>query len=105
MRWQIQQYKNEHHGQLPTASGHSFVDSMTKFTYADGSIAKEQKNGKGVFGPYIEQIPENPFAEKSAETKVKCGGETPEADGTSGWFFNTRTGAFSANDNTSHSAL
>ncbi|MEN6383947.1 MAG: type II secretion system protein [Phycisphaerales bacterium] len=105
MRWQIQKYKNEHNGMMPTANGHSFVDSMTKYTYADGSIAKEQKSGKGVLGPYLNEMPENPFVREEDGAVVKCGPETPEADGTSGWFFNTKTGAFNANDNSSHSAL
>lgn len=106
MRWQIQQYKNQHEGKLPTENGLSFNDAMTKYTYADGSIAKEQKPGKGVFGPYIKKMPVNPFIkDQSTASEVKCGPKTPEADGSSGWFFNTKTGAFSANDSMSHSAL
>jgi general secretion pathway protein G len=106
VRWQIQLYKNEHHGKLPTANGLSFSQALTKYTYADGSIAKEQKPGKGVFGPYLDSIPENPFVvEKPVASQIKCGTQTPEADGSSGWFFNTLTGAFNANDSSSHSAL
>lgn len=106
MRWQIQLYKNQHKETLPTANGLSFTDAMTKYTYADGSIAKEQKPGNDVFGPYLKKMPVNPFVnDPSAASKVKCGTETPQADGSSGWFFNTKTGAFSANDNVSHSAL
>jgi general secretion pathway protein G len=106
IRWQIQQYKNEHKGMLPTANGHSFEDSMTKYTYPDGSITTEQKPGKGVLGPYLNEIPENPFVtDDAADRKIECGTETPEADGSSGWFFNMKTGAFNAHDNPSHSAL
>jgi len=106
IRWQIQLYKNQHNGMLPTANGLSFIDAMTKCTYAGGSIAKEQKTRPGVFGPYLNRVPKNPFiTDESAASIIKCGPQTPEADGSSGWFFNTTTGAFNANDNTTHSAL
>ncbi|OHB48853.1 MAG: hypothetical protein A2Y10_06270 [Planctomycetes bacterium GWF2_41_51] len=106
VRCQIQLFKNQHNGKLPTADGLSFIDAMTKYTNADGSLSEKQEAGEGVYGPYLKEIPNNPFiSESSIANKVNCGEETPEADGSSGWFFNTKTGVFSANDDITHSAL
>lgn len=106
VRSQIQLYKNQHNGQLPTAGGLSFVDAMTKYTCADGALSATQEPGPGVLGPYLEQIPKNPFiSEDSTASKVDCGEDMPTADGSSGWHFNIKTGAFSANDEITHSGL
>jgi len=105
VRSQILLYRNQHNGQLPTASGLSFEDAMTKYTKADGTLTETQQPGNGVFGSYLEQMPSNPFISDDKASKVNCGETTSTADCNSGWFFNTQTGVFIANDNAGHSAL
>ena len=106
VRSQIQLYQTQHKGALPTTGGLSFDDAMTKYTNADGSLANPQAPGQNVFGPYLQQIPKNPFiSDDSAASKVNTGTDRPAADGSSGWFYNTNTGNFSANDDTIHAGL
>jgi general secretion pathway protein G len=105
IRSQIQLYKIQHSGALPTAGGLSFSDAMTKYTAVGGTEAATQApdpNG-GVYGPYLQKMPINPFNEKDVVTE---GTGTP-GNGTtvSGWYFNTTTGAFYADDSVSHAAL
>jgi len=112
IRSQIQLYKVQHaHGDslnIPgTISGVDFEESMTMYTVLDGTLADPQApdpNG-GVYGPYLQKIPPNPFN----DCDVVTSGTTTPAPGTggttSGWYFNTDTGAFNADDNTAHAAL
>jgi prepilin-type N-terminal cleavage/methylation domain-containing protein len=112
IRSQIQLYKVQHsHGDslnIPgTVSGVDFEAAMTTYTIANGTSATTQApdpNG-GVYGPYLQKIPTNPFNDSDTVTS----GTTTPAPGTggttSGWYFNTDTGAFNANDSVPHAAL
>ncbi len=104
VRAQIQLYRFHHrHGaaNLPgTISGVSFEDSMTKYTLIDGKLATPQAAGDGVYGPYLLEIPTNPFDDVRTVYA-----NTDEPDLTGGWHFNTTTGAFNANDSAEHASL
>jgi general secretion pathway protein G len=107
IRSQIQLYKVQHHhgtANLPgTVSGVDFEESMTTYTIADGTSAGTQAPGDGVYGPYLLKIPTNPFTDANA---VTAGTGTPGSGGTtSGWYFNTTTGAFNADDSADHAGL
>jgi general secretion pathway protein G len=105
VRSQIQLYKFQHKGQLPGAGTDvaTFIQAMTMFTDEDGKLAVTQEPGDKTFGPYIQQIPKNPFS--VSDTEVAVGVSSPPADDSSAWYYNTLTGAFNANDNAAHSKL
>jgi len=106
IRSQIQLYKIQHTDALPTAGGSTFAVAMTTYTMADGTPAAPQApdpNG-GVYGPYLQAIPKNPFvSDATYAVTVIEGTAAPTADGM-GWYFNTLTGAFNANDTAEHAA-
>lgn len=104
MRAQIELYKIQHNDCFPgvpnAAVGHtasiSFDDAMTKYTTVDGELAALQQPGQdGVYGPYIQRIPTNPFNDSDV---VATGAADPGAAANNGWFFNTTTGHFRADD-------
>jgi general secretion pathway protein G len=110
VRSQIQLYKIQHTDELPTDGGETFVDAMTKYTLVDGTVAAAQAPNPGTnYGPYLQAIPKNPFNDFATVTE---GATTPAtATGLTGWYFNTTTGSFNADDTgtspdgTAHNAL
>lgn len=108
VRSQIELYKIQHNDNLPgTVTGVAFADSMTKYTLNDGTLAAAQTPADGVFGPYMQVIPTNPFVPVAANADVVTSGTGSAAgDNSSGWYFNTDTGVFQANDaETGHTSL
>jgi general secretion pathway protein G len=102
VRSQIQLYKLQHKAKLPGAGTATFGDAMTKYTDADGKLAGTQAPADGVYGPYIQKMLNNPFNDSN---EVSIGAASPPGDDSSGWYFNSTTGAFNANDSTAHAAL
>ena len=94
MRSQIQLYKVQHNDALPGAGGATFTQAMTGITDVDGDVATSGTT----FGPYMLAIPTNAFDLSAAITE---GILAPPGTG-AGWYFNTSTGAFNANDTTEH---
>lgn len=81
-------YRAEHDGQLPsTQSCEEFQDELT------------QRNGQ--YGPYINDIPANPF---NGMDEVRFDGE-PAGANQAGWRIDTKTGAFQADNGIGYSAL
>jgi hypothetical protein len=81
-------YRAEHDGQLPsTQSCEEFQDELT------------QRNGQ--FGPYIGDIPRNPF---NGLDEVRFDG-APAGANKAGWRLDTKTGAFQADNGIGYSAL
>jgi general secretion pathway protein G len=101
VRSQIQLYKLQHKTQLPGTQGLTFQLAMTKYTNSDGVPATTQSPADKMYGPYIMRIPTNPFND-SNEVHTGAG---PNTSYDSGWYFNTTTGGFNANDNAAHAAL
>jgi len=88
MRSQLDLYKAHHEDNLPpTDSFDSFKSSLT--------------TEMGQYGPYIKQIPENPFNNLST---VRFDGQ-PAGSGEAGWRFDTETGLFQADDSIAHAGL
>jgi general secretion pathway protein G len=101
VRSQIELYKIQHNDNLPGTAGPTFGQAMTGYTLQDGILAAVQAPGAGVFGPYMQVLPTNPFIPVAANANVvteAAAGSAP-GDDSSGWFFNTVTGVFQANDN------
>ena len=105
VRSQVELYKVQHLERLPSVNENgaadtaNFLDRLTKKTDHTGAL-----NVNGKFGPYLQKFPTNPFA-STAQDGVTFGvaDPAPGSDAT-GWYFNTSTGKFSANDSTTHAA-
>jgi len=101
VRSQLELYKVQHMEHYPdevnadgtawAADTDNFVSRLTSKTDAYGNI-----DASGQFGPYLQKFPSNPFASANVDS-VECG-DAQTADGDPGWFFNTDSGAFAAND-------
>jgi general secretion pathway protein G len=94
MRSQIELYKIQHNDALPIATSHAtFETCMTKYTNIDGTLATTQAPGQaGVFGPYMQKIPVNPFTTGNGVNGAATDGSVQ------GWTFNTTTGKFAASN-------
>ncbi len=90
VRSQIELYKIQHNDVLPGqgTGGGSWVECMTGSTDVTGDPTGTD------YGPYIQQLPMNPFNNLST---VRVDGANP-GEGTDGWQFNSTTGAFHADD-------
>lgn len=86
VRTQIRLYRQQHDETLPSAS--RFVEQMTRTSWRDGTTAQAGP-GTGGLGPYLLEIPHNPY---SGGNSVGSG-----PVGTSDWFYDEQTGEFRAN--------
>jgi len=91
IRCQLELYKIQHSCQFPPAV--SF----------EGFAAALTTKGRDGTGPYLREIPPNPF---NGDRKVRFeSGESTAGSGKAGWVFNTTTGTFQADDSFRHAAL
>lgn len=96
LRSQIQMYKSQHDGKLPTAT----LIELTSKTDTSGTVGTGATH---VYGPYIATIPPNQFSGKNA---IKSITNTPPAAGDvtanngGGWLYNATTGEIWADDAT-----
>ena len=95
MRSQIELYKIQHNDQMPGAGTASFTDALTGYTDVAGALVAVQAPSANVYGPYLQQIPKNPW---NNSIVVTSGAADPGVAGDDGWFFNTTTGHFRADD-------
>lgn len=107
LRSQVELYKVQHAERLPSVDAArlldtaNFVARLTGKTDLDGTI-----NAAGLFGPYLQKFPSNPFVAAPANVAVLFGvlAASP-GDGTTGWYFNTDNGQIWPNDDEGHDAL
>ncbi len=100
VRSQIELYKIQHSDALPGSQGVVFETCMTTWTDIFGAV--QTGPGDNIYGPYMRVMPTNPF---NNSFDVTSGTITPPGSTTVGWYFNTTTGAFNANDpNATHRA-
>lgn len=94
MRTQIEVYKQQHNGTLPTLA--NFIDQMTLASNVAGQTAAIGTSGYNL-GPYIRDMPKNP----------NTGGATvgSGAVGSSDWYYDEQSGEFKANDSEATRAL
>ncbi|MHC4624290.1 MAG: prepilin-type N-terminal cleavage/methylation domain-containing protein [Planctomycetota bacterium] len=99
MRAQIELYKIQHNDDMPGqgtgGSPAAFDECMTMYTDVAGQLAATQSPGDGRYGPYIQQIPTNPFNDDDVVDEADT---EPNSAGNNGWFFNTATGHFRPDD-------
>lgn len=102
VRSQMQLYKIQHGDLLPgqkvtggDIAQTDFIAAMTRRNIVDG------------YGPYIKEMPENPFVTGHATDDITCVNDADAvptgAEGT-GWWLNASTGQFRACDNQFHTA-
>jgi len=84
---QIEIYKQEHDGELPSLA--NFAEQLTMATNSSGQAAAVGTSGYDL-GPYIREVPINP----KTGTNTVDDGEI----GSSAWYYNETTGEFRAND-------
>ena len=86
LRSQIELYKTQHNGVVPSGT----LVELTVNTDADGN----QGTGSTFpYGPYIREIPDNPFTNSNAITVIANDPAVAgDVTGNTGWLFNTTTG-------------
>jgi len=90
-REQLELYKHQHNGNLPTLA--NFIDQITLASNTAGDTAPPGTAGYP-HGPYLPGIPRNPFTDT-----VPIG---DGAVGTSAWYYNENTGEIAPNDSADH---
>lgn len=99
VRSQIELYKIQHDDNLPgTDLSGDFVVAMTSRTKRDGEVGTSAAHK---YGPYLKEIPENPFSDLDDPTTVQEGDGTGVGDDSHSWYFNTsgdNAGLFQADD-------
>ncbi|MHC4994587.1 MAG: prepilin-type N-terminal cleavage/methylation domain-containing protein [Planctomycetota bacterium] len=84
IRSQLELYQIEHNGNYPTiAQLQADFGVMTSPTDVDGTI-----NAAGLYGPYLQKAPANPFNNSSTVAAAYIAGV--------GWVYDEGTGSFSA---------
>ena len=93
MRSQIEMYKVHHLGKYPELA--KFEDQLTKASNVDGGTAAPTP-----YGPYVDEIPTNPFNHSNALVAVAVAGTDPAAvvAGGAGWQYDETTGGFFPNN-------
>lgn len=90
VRSQIQTFRAHHAGVIPGATtGTTLVTSLTQKTKADGTL-----DASGPYGPYLVEMPENPFTNVATVKEVTAAptSSTVTADNKGGWHYNKTTG-------------
>jgi general secretion pathway protein G len=98
VRSQIELYKIQHNdnlpGTIPIGAVVDFVTSMTSKTKQDGTVGTDLALGFR-YGPYMKSMPGNPFVDGTAAYDVDI---TTLGGGNCGWYYDTTTGWFQADD-------
>jgi general secretion pathway protein G len=93
VRNRIEVYKAEHLGRIP---GLQFVAQMTQYTNELGT-ANAARSPKFLFGPYLREIPKNPYSGSTAVRFLLTAGQSQAARTVDrGWTYNVATGEFAA---------
>jgi len=106
VRAQIELYKMQHSGLAPGYIG-TVQATPTIFKYqligtsmSNGmAVATKTPSGSYLYGPYLMQMPTNPFNDKS-DVKMVSSGVTDfstAVDNTTGWLYQKETGTFKIN--------
>jgi type II secretion system protein G len=93
VRSQIELYKLQHNGQSPTAGGLAFEAAITGRTKSNGTAGTD-------YGPYLQQMPANPF--NNLDTVRKDGADA--GANTHGWRFDSTSSTFRADDSVAHAS-
>ena len=109
IRSQIELYKIQHFDAYPgdtDANDPNINVTVSSAFQTDLTGQTNEAGGTGTdFGPYLGSFPKNPFIPVAANKDlITFGTSACPGNGTSGWYLNTATGRFSANDD-AHKAL
>jgi general secretion pathway protein G len=85
LRSQIQLYRTQHTGVNPTAT----LVELTTTTDASGTVGT---GASFVYGPYLREIPLNPFSNSKTVTVTTEDPLVTAPAGTGGWIYNATTG-------------
>lgn len=101
IRSKIELYKIQHNNDLPGAGSATIEQAITGLTDVNGDVAATA--GTGVYGPYLEKLPKNPFTDGRGINGTAADG-SPQ-----GWTLDTNPksttyGLFTASD-AKHSGL
>jgi general secretion pathway protein G len=102
-RSQLELYKVQHLENYPQAivgsDSTKVIAQLTSRTNSAGTVGTDPTLFP--FGPYLQQFPSNSFVSDTTKSGTITFGTTDPAPGNaaSGWYINTSTGKFSANDN------
>ena len=85
----IQTYRAHHDGKNPgSVTGTTLLSSLTKKSNKDGTIPTD---GSGTLGPYLVEMPDNPFTNDATVTVVSAAPTATSVTG-KGWAYNPTTG-------------
>lgn len=105
MRSQIEMYKLEHNNApgyvsgTPTTIQSFFINQLTGISNAaGGSFASKVPNATYPYGPYLQDIPANPYnGLDTVKVFTADSAFSAVADGTTGWLYKTLTGEIRLN--------
>ncbi len=103
---QIRMYAAQHEDRYPGMdSAGNFdpqllISQLTSKTNAKGEPFDAGRDSQG-YGPYLAKVPSNPFLSGNVAKEIKGGAGLAPFDDSSGWWFDTKTREFSANDSRS----
>jgi prepilin-type N-terminal cleavage/methylation domain-containing protein len=93
VRSSIEIYKAEHLGSIP---GMEFVAQMTQYSNEQG-MTDTSLSSKFPLGPYLREIPKNPYSGSNAVRFIMTASPTQAASSKNlGWTYNVVTGEFAA---------
>jgi general secretion pathway protein G len=102
VRSQIQLYRAQHANLLP---GQKIIGGdITQADFIDAMTARSAVDG---YGPYLDQMPENPFVSGLAADDITCANDAnslPTGAESTGWWLNAATGEFRPCDSKFHTA-
>ncbi|HUT09265.1 MAG TPA: type II secretion system protein [Thermoguttaceae bacterium] len=91
MQCQVELYKQQHLEKYPPAN--DFVNQMTTATNIDSGTT-----GETPYGPYMQEVPANPYNGSQEVVAVAAEGTAPDAPvGTAGWQYDQSNGRVYAN--------
>jgi general secretion pathway protein G len=107
LRSQVELFKVQHADLLPGATAAApttfdatvFKNQLMSKTDIDGTVDATA----GVYGPYVQTFPKNPFAKDGVQDTVVIGTSPSSADPTtSGWYYDTSVGKMYASGYTTY---
>ncbi|MHC4843054.1 MAG: type IV pilin protein [Planctomycetota bacterium] len=94
MRSQIELYKVQHNDDLPHTAAGGLVAALTGITNQYGVTVAAGTDG--AVGPYMQDIPTNPFVDLNADVIDDVAAANP-ANGATGWWYSVANGEIRAN--------
>ncbi|UCD50469.1 MAG: type II secretion system protein [Phycisphaerales bacterium] len=114
LRSQIELYKVQHRDHPPmhtadrTVTFDPYFEQMVYCTDVEGRVKKEEpktrRDDTYTFGPYLKEVPANPFNNSRVIVRARSRDDVPVAGG-AGWAYVPESGDIYANDSAPHAGL